>query len=61
MLHYPLAQHQTFEDVQSLISDETKIPIEEQEILLIDGKEPKSYQLAEEILLKNVMTLYFIY
>lgn len=50
MLHYPLAQDQTFEDVQSLISLGTNIPIEEQEIFLIDGKEPKRCEMAKEIL-----------
>lgn len=53
MLHYPLAQDQTFEDVQNLIFARTKIPIEEQEIFLVDGKEPKKYEMAENILSQN--------
>lgn len=61
MLHYPLAQDQTFEDVQNLIFARTKIPIEEQEIFLVDGKEPKKYEMAENILSQNVRSPYFFY
>lgn len=61
MLHYPLAQDQTFEDVQNLIFARTKIPIEEQEIFLVDGKEPKKYEMAKNILNQNVRSPYFFF
>lgn len=57
MMSYPVVEKQTLQELQRILSEETKIPVEEQEILLASGITPDPEKPAAQCWSKPVSAM----